>query len=98
MSIIILITEPLEASEGNAEVYSLTAIHAALKLGSSKHPALFEHDSEFHHFNACGRLSSSFEESTGMTHWADSECLEAYSRWLGYESLGHMLDTLPPAE
>jgi len=91
----VLITESLE---DNAEVYSLTAIHAALKLDSSKHPALFEHDSDFHHFNACGRLSFSFEESTGMTHWADSDCLEAYSRWAGYESLSHLLDTLPPTE
>lgn len=91
----ILITESFES---NAEVYSLTAIHATLKLGSSKHPALFEHDAEFHHFNACGCLSSSFEEPTGMAHWADNECLEAYSRWLGYESLSHLLETLLPAE
>lgn len=91
----ILITESLE---DNAEVYSLTAIHAALKLDSSKHPALFEYDSDFHHFNDCGRLTSSFEGASGLTHWGDVECLEAYSRWLGYESMGHLLETVPTAE
>lgn len=95
----ILITESLNdgvaETEDASEVYSLTAIHAALKLGGSKHPALFEQDSEFHYFNTCGRLSSSFEEQTGITYWADSECLEAFSRWLGYESLGHLLDAVP---
>lgn len=86
----------IEAPEGDAEVYSLTAIHAALKLGSPQHPALFERDTSFHHFNACGCLSVSFEESAGMTHWGDSECLEAYSRWLGFVSLSSLLDALPP--
>lgn len=88
-----------ESLAGNAEVYSLTAIHEALKLGSSKHPALFEQDTNFHHFNACGWLSSSIEEdSLGLIHWGDEECLEAYSRWLGYESLAHLIDSLPQEE
>jgi len=84
----------IDSFEEQAEVYDLTAIHADLKLGSNKHPALFESDSTFHYFNDCGRLNSSLEGTRGLVHWGDEECLEAFSRWLGYGSLDGLLDAV----
>ncbi|WP_312776982.1 hypothetical protein [Pseudescherichia sp.] len=75
----------------DSEAYSLTAVHAALKAPSDKHPVLFEQDADFHYFHDCGRLVSSFKAGKGLTHWGDMVCFDAYSRWLGYVDTAQML-------